>query len=51
MDIGINCNIAAWNSHFGGLKVIACYWDLERDAIFVGVIYEENNKYETSISS
>jgi hypothetical protein len=34
-DGGAGNNPAAWNSYFGGLKVIPGYWDWERDATFL----------------
>ncbi|MEY4916359.1 MAG: hypothetical protein RL616_272, partial [Verrucomicrobiota bacterium] len=34
-DGGAGNNPATWNTYFGGLKVIAGYWDNERDTTFV----------------
>src|ERR1017187_966489 len=33
-----NNNIATWNTYFGGLKVVAGYWDWERDYAFLSVM-------------
>ena len=34
-DGGNGNNPATWNTYFGGLKVVAGYWDYERDVTFV----------------
>jgi len=34
-DGGAGNNPATWNTYFGGLKVVAGYWDNERDTTFV----------------
>ena len=38
-----NNNIATWNTYFGGLKVVAGYWDWERDYTFLNVMQIAKN--------